>query len=71
MPTLIDMTGVAAIDFLVLSAIVAGVSLLFYDVCKLLAARARRFLSSDKAARWFRKVTGWIFVGSGVLVATR
>ena len=71
MSTLIDMTAVAAVDFLVLSAIVAGVSFLFYGVCVLLAARARRFLSPDKAARWLRKVTGSIFVGSGVLVATR
>ena len=71
MPTLIDMTAVAAIDFLVLSSIVAGVSFLFYGICVLLAARARRFLSSDKAARWLRKVTGSIFVGSGVVVATR
>lgn len=71
MPTLIDMTAVAAVDFLVPSAIVAGVSFLFYGVCALLAARARRFRYSDKAARWLRKVTGSIFVGSSVLVATR
>ena len=39
MPTLIDMTAVAAVDFLVLSSIVAGVSFLFYGICVLLAAR--------------------------------
>ena len=33
MPTLIDMTAVAAVDFLVLSSIVAGVSFLFYGIC--------------------------------------
>ncbi len=71
MSTLIDMTTVAAVDLFVLSAIVAGISLLFYGFCVLLAARASCFLSSDKAARRLRKVTGSIFVGSGVLVATR
>jgi len=71
MPTLIDMTAVAAVDFLILSAIVAGVSFVFYGICVLLAVRARHFLSSEKAARRLRKVTGSIFIGSGVLVATR
>ena len=48
MPTLIDMTAVATVDFLVLSSIVAGVSFLFYGICVLLAARARRFLRTKR-----------------------
>ena len=71
MPTLIDMTAVAAVDFLVLAAIVAGVSFALYGVCVILADRTRPLLTSPKAARRLRKVTGAIFVGSGVVVATR
>lgn len=71
MPTLIDMTAVAAVDFLVLAGIVAGVSFIIYGACVLLADRTRHLLASDKAARRLRKVTGSIFIGSGVLVAAR
>lgn len=71
MPTLIDMTAVAAVDFLVLAAIVAGVSFLLYGVCVILADRTRPLLASPKAAPRLRKITGAIFVGSGVVVATR
>ncbi|MBT5495264.1 MAG: LysE family transporter [Alphaproteobacteria bacterium] len=71
MPTLIDMTVVAAVDFLVLAGIVAGVSFIIYGCCVLLADRTRHLLVSARAARCLRKVTGSIFIGSGVVVATR
>ena len=71
MPTFIDMTVVAAADYLVLAGIVAGVSFVFYGFCVFLADRTRHLLTSARAAKYLRKVTGSIFVGSGVLVATR
>jgi threonine/homoserine/homoserine lactone efflux protein len=71
MPTLIDMTVVAAVDFLVLAGIVAGVSFIIYGCCVLLADQTRHLLVSARAAKCLRKVTGSIFIGSGVVVATR
>ena len=71
MPTLIDMTVVAAVDFWVLAGIVAGVSFIIYGCCVLLADRTRHLLVSARAAKCLRKVTGSIFIGSGVVVATR
>ena len=71
MPTLIDMTAVAVVDFLVLAGIVAGVSFLIYGACVLLADRTRHLLASKRAAGCLRKVTGSIFIGSGVVVAAR
>ena len=71
MPTLIDMTVVAALDFSILAAIVAGVSFIIYGCCVLLADRTRHLLVSPGAAKGLRKVTGSVFIGSGVVVATR
>lgn len=71
LPTLIDVTVVAAVDFLVLAGIVAGVSFIIYGCCVILADRTRHLLASARAARWLRRVTGSIFIGSGVVVATR
>ena len=71
MPTLIDMTVVAAVDFLVLAGIVAGVSFVIYGCCVILADRTRHLLVSPRAASCLRKITGSIFIGSGVVVATR
>jgi len=71
MPTLIDITVVAAVDFTVLAAIVAGVSFIIYGCCVILADRTRHLLASPRAAKGLSKVTGSIFIGSGVVVATR
>ncbi len=71
LPGFVDMTRVGLGDFLVLAAIVAGVSYFFYGGCIVLAQRARRLLASTRAAKWLRKLTGTILVGSGVAVATR
>ena len=71
LPTLIDVTVVAAVDFLVLAGIVAGVSFVIYGCCVILADRTRHLLASTRAARRLRKVTGSIFIGSGVVVATQ
>ena len=71
MPTLIDMTVVAAVDFLVLAGIVASVSFIIYGCCVILADRTRHLLASARAAKCLRKVIGAILIGSGVAVATR
>ena len=71
MPTFIDMTVVAATDFLILAGVVAGVSFIFYGSCVFLADRTRHLLTSERAAKYLRKSTGSIFVCSGILVATR
>lgn len=71
MPTFIDITVVAAADFLVLTAIVAGVSFVLYGGCVILADRTRHLLASPRAAKYLGRFTGSIFVGSGVVIATR
>ncbi len=71
LPTFVDMTAVAVVDFLVLTGIVAGVSYLVYGCCIILADRTRHLMASTKAARRLGKVTGTILIGSGFVVATR
>lgn len=71
LPTLIDITAVAVADFLVLAGIVAAISFVFYGGCVMLADRTRLYLASPRAARFIRKFTGSIFIGSGIVVATR
>lgn len=71
MPTLIDMTVVGAVDFLVMAGIVAGVSFVIYGCCVILADRTRHLVASPRAAKWLRKVTGSVFIGAGAAVATR
>ncbi len=71
LPTLINMAKVGVGDFLLLAAIVAGVSFLIYGTAVLLVDRARRLLASAKAMRRLQQVTGTILIGSGVAIATR
>ena len=71
LPTFIDITVVAAVDFLILAGIVAGVSFVLYGCCVILADRTRHFFASTRAARCLTKVMGSILVGSGIVVATR
>ena len=71
MPTLIDMTAVAVVDLVIMAGIVAGVSFVIYGCCVILSDRTRHLVSSARAANYVRKITGSIFIGSGVVVATR
>ncbi len=71
LPTFIDITQVGAGDFVVLAAVVAGVSYLIYGAAVLLVDRARRFMASAKAMRRLQQVTGTVLIGSGVAIATR
>lgn len=71
LPAFVDMTAVAAGDFLILAAIVAGVSYALYGACIVLAERTRHMMASTTAAARLRKVTGTVLIGSGVVIATR
>lgn len=71
LPTFINMTQVGLGDFVILAAIVAGVSYLIYGAAVLLADRARRLIASAKATRRLQQVTGTVLIGSGVAIATR
>ena len=71
LPTFIDMTAVAAADFLILAGIVAGVSYVVYGCCIVLADRTRHLMASAKATRRLRKFTGTVLIGSGIVIATR
>ena len=71
MPRLIDMTVVAAVDFLVLAGIVAGVSFIIYGCCVLSTDRTRHLIVSARAAKCLGKVAGSLFIRYGVVVATR
>jgi threonine/homoserine/homoserine lactone efflux protein len=71
LPTFVDVTSAAIIDFLILAGIVAGVSYLVYGVCIVLASRTRRLIASTKAVRRLRQATGTILIGSGIAVAAR
>jgi len=71
LPTFIDMTTVGVTDLLVLVGIVAGVSYLVYGCYIILADRTRHLVTSTKAAKRLRKVTGVMLIGSGIVVATR
>lgn len=71
LPTFVDVTSAAIIDFLILAGIVTGVSYLVYGVCIVLANRTRRLIASTKAVRRLRQATGTILIGSGIAVAAR
>jgi threonine/homoserine/homoserine lactone efflux protein len=71
MPTLMDMSTAKPSDFALLGAIVIVVSAVVYGGYMLLIERARRLLVSARATRCLNQATGTMFIGSGILVATR
>ena len=71
MPTLLDTSKIGLGDFVVLGAIVVAISFLVYGGYMLLLARARRLIGSARAVKRLNQATGVMFVGSGLLVATR
>jgi threonine/homoserine/homoserine lactone efflux protein len=70
-PTLLDVSAIGARDFMTLGAIIACISYLVYGVYILLIERTRRLLLSTRAVKTINIATGTMFIGSGVLVATR
>jgi threonine/homoserine/homoserine lactone efflux protein len=71
LPTFLDMRTVGLADYGVLCAIVVGISYAVYGGYMLLVARARRLMMSSRAVKRLNQATGTMFIGSGVLVATR
>lgn len=71
LPTFLDMTRIGTNDYVVLAAIVVGISYLVYGGYMLLADRTRRLVASTRAVRRLNQATGTMLIGSGVLVATR
>jgi threonine/homoserine/homoserine lactone efflux protein len=70
-PTLLDVSAIGARDFMTLGAVVAAISYAVYGAYMLMIERARRLLLSARAVRTINIATGGMFVGSGLLVATR
>ena len=71
LPNFVNMAHVGIGDFVILAAVVAGVSYLIYGTAVLLVDRARRVMASAKAMRRLQQVTGTVLIGSGVAIATR
>ena len=71
LPSFLDIGSIAARDYVVLGAIVVGISYLVYGGYMLLIERARRLMLSTRAVKRLNQATGTMFIGSGVLVATR
>lgn len=70
-PTFIDITALTAGDVVLLSLVVAVVSLVILGAYAFLATRAGRSITSPRAFRWLNRATGGLLVGAGVAVATR
>jgi threonine/homoserine/homoserine lactone efflux protein len=71
MPLFIDMASVGAQDLIAFAGVVIVVSYLVYGAYMVLVERARHVLASSKAHQRLNQVTGSLFVGSGIWVATR
>jgi threonine/homoserine/homoserine lactone efflux protein len=70
-PTLLDVSAIGAREFLTLGAVITVISYVVYGAYMLMIERARRLLLSTRAVRTMNIATGGMFIGSGVLVATR
>ncbi len=71
LPTFVDMTVVRSGDFLVLTGIVAGTSVVIYGGYMMAAERLRCLVSSTLAIKRLKQTAGTLLIGSGVLVASR
>jgi threonine/homoserine/homoserine lactone efflux protein len=71
LPSLLDVTAIGVQDYATLCSIVIAISCLVYGAYMVLVERARRMMTSTRAIRRLHQASGTIFIGSGVLVATR
>jgi threonine/homoserine/homoserine lactone efflux protein len=71
MPSLMNMNAIAFKDYLILGAIVIVISTIVYGAYMLAIERARRALMSARATKRLNQVTGVMFIGSGIWVASR
>ena len=70
-PNLIDVAAITPLGFAELAAVLLGVLAAVFGFYILLAARARRFLTSPRAVRAVNRTTGAVMAGAAVTVATR
>ena len=70
-PNLIDVASITLLGFAELAATLLGVLAIVFGFYILLAARARRFLTSPRAVRAVNRATGAVMAGAAVAVATR
>jgi threonine/homoserine/homoserine lactone efflux protein len=71
LPTFLDIRAVAVHDYAILGGIVVVISYAVYGVYMLLFARTRQLLGSTKSMKRLNQATGVVFIGSGIVVATR
>lgn len=70
-PNLIDVTAISMLGFAELAAVLLGVLAIVFGFYIVLAARARRFLTSPRAVRAVNRTTGAVMAGAAVAIATR
>ena len=71
LPSLLDVTAIGLRDYAALCGIVIAISCLVYGAYMALVERARRMVMSARALQRLHQASGIVFVGSGLLVATR
>ncbi len=70
-PNLIDVAGITLLGFAELAAILLGVLAVVFGFYIVLAARARRLLTSPRAVRAINRTSGAIMAGAAVAVAAK
>lgn len=70
-PNLIDVAGITLLGFAELAATLLGVLAIVFGFYILLAARARRLLTSPRAVRAINRTSGAIMAGAAVAVAAK
>ncbi len=71
LPTVLDVAAVTALGYAELVAVTLSVLALVFAGYIVLAARARRLLTSPRALRFVNRVTGLAMAGTAAAVATR
>ena len=71
LPALVDVAGVTLLGWAELSAVTFGVVILVFAGYVLLAARARRLLTSPRALKMVNRGTGAVMAGAAAAIATR
>ena len=71
LPALVDVAGVTLLGWAELSAVTFGVVILVFAGYVLLAARARRLLTSPRALQIVNRGTGAVMAGAAAAIATR
>ncbi|MBN4665144.1 MULTISPECIES: LysE family translocator [Pandoraea] len=71
LPNLLDLQRVTALGYLEVVGVTLAVLTLVFGTYIVLAARARRLLSSARAVRRLNRATGTVMAGAAVAIATR